>query len=118
VSLSRDEKYLVTGDDGKAVRWGTVNPLHQEGVVGRHEARIKSVCFTPDGFFAASAGDDKMIALWDVNRDEFIMRIGTHTSPVYGLAFSPDGTRLVSGEHDRSVRLYSRHRTIWGFRVD
>jgi len=118
VSLSRDEKYLVTGDDGKAVRWGTLDPLHQESVVGRHQARIKSVSFTPDGSFAASAGDDKMIALWDVNRHKLITHIGTHTSPVYALAFSPDGNRLISGEHDRSVRLYSRHRTIWGFRVD
>ncbi len=118
VSLSGDEKYLLTGDDGKAVRWGTVNPLHQEGVVGRHEARLKSVSFTPDGSFAASAGDDKMIALWDVNRGRLITHIGMHTSPVYALAFSPDGTRLISGEHDRSVRLYRRHRTIWGFRVD
>lgn len=118
VSLSPDEKYLVTGDDGKAVRWGWLDPLHQEGVVGRHEARIKSVYFTPDGSFAASAGDDKMIALWDVNRGELIMHIGTHTSPIYGLAFSPDGTQLISGEHDHSVRLYTRHRTIWGFRFD
>jgi WD40 repeat protein len=53
-----------------------------------------------------------------VNRHNLITHIGTHTSPVYALAFSPDGSRLISGEHDRSVRLYSRHRTIWGFRVD
>ena len=118
VSLSRDEKYLLTGDDGKAVRWGALDPLHQEGVVGRHEARIKSVCFTPDGSFAASAGDDKMIALWDVSSARLITQIGTHTSPVYALAFSPDGSQLISGEHDRSVRLYTRHRTIWGFRWD
>jgi WD40 repeat protein/tRNA A-37 threonylcarbamoyl transferase component Bud32 len=118
VSLSPDEKRLVTGDDGKAVRLGTLDPLHQEGVVGRHEARIKSVCFTPDGSFAASAGDDKMIALWDVNRKKIIAHIGTHTSPVYAVAFSPNGNQLISGEHDHSVRLYTRHRTISGFRFD
>ena len=118
LSLSPDEKYLVTGDDGKAVRWGTVDPLHQKGVVGRHEARIKSIAFTPDGSFAASAGDDKMIALWDVSRGKLVTRIGTHTSPIYALAFSPDGRQLVSGEHDSSVRLYTRHQTIWGFRLD
>jgi WD40 repeat protein len=65
----------------------------------------------------ASAGDDKMIALWDVGRRKLVTTIGTHTSPIYAIAFSPDGQRLISGEHDRSVRVYTRHRELWGFRL-
>jgi WD40 repeat protein len=64
-----------------------------------------------------SAGDDKTIDLWDVENRRMITRIGTHTSPVYAVAFSPDGTQLISAEHDRSVRLYTRHRSLWGFRL-
>jgi WD40 repeat protein/serine/threonine protein kinase len=118
LSLSPDGRHLVTGDDGKAVRLWAIEPLRQVGVIGRHEARIKSVAFSPDGKQVASAGDDKMVALWDVSRRTLINTIGTHTSPVYSIAFSPDGQRLVSGEHDRSVRIYTRHRTLWGFRLN
>jgi hypothetical protein len=32
--------------------------------------------------------------------------------------FSPNGRQLISGEHDHSVRLYTRHRTLWGFKLD
>jgi WD40 repeat protein len=59
-----------------------------------------------------------MIALWNVNGRKLITRIGLHTAPVYAIAFSPDGERLVSGGHDKSVRLYTRHSTLWGFRLD
>jgi WD40 repeat protein len=118
LSLSPDSRHLVTGDDGKAVRLWAIEPLRQVGVIGRHEARVKSVAFSPDGKQVGSAGDDKMVALWDVSRRALINTIGTHTSPVYSIAFSPDGQRLASGEHDRSVRLYTRHRTLWGFRLN
>ena len=118
LSLSRDGRYLTTGEDGKSVRFGTLEPLRQVAVLGRHDARVKSVAFSPDGKTVASAGDDKTIALWDVSSRKLISHIGMHTSPVYAIAFSPDGRKLVSGEHDHSVRIYTRHRSLWGFELD
>jgi WD40 repeat protein len=118
MSVSADGTYLVTGEDDRKVRLGTINPLRQIGVVGEHNARVKAVAFSPDGRYVASAGDDKMVALWDVSRRKLVTTIGTHTSPIYALAFSPDGKRLITGEHDRSVRQYTRQRTLWGFSLD
>ena len=118
VSISPDGQHFATGDDGKVIRLGTLLPLRQVAVIGQHQARIKAVAFSPDGKQLASAGDDKMIALWDVGRHKLITTIGTHTSPIYAIAFSPDGRLLISAEHDRSVRLYTRHRELWGFRLN
>ncbi len=115
LSLSTDGHYLVTGEDGKAVRLWSLEPLRELGVIGWHEARIKSVAFSPDGTRVASAGDDRTIRLWDVRGRRLITTVGTHSSPIYSIAFSPDGQRLISGEHDRSVRLYTRHLKLWGY---
>ena len=118
MSISPDGNYLVTGEDDRKVRLGTIHPLQQIGVIGEHNARVKAVTFSPDGKQVASAGDDKMVALWDVGSRKLITSIGTHTSPIYALAFSPDGRRLITGEHDRSVRQYTRRRSLWGFSLD
>ena len=118
MSLSPDGTQIVTGEDAKLVRLGTLNPLRQTAVIGQHSARVKAVAFSPDGKQVASAGDDKMIALWDVDRRKLVTTIGTHTSPIYALAFSPDGRRLMTGEHDRSVRQYTRRRSLWGISLD
>jgi WD40 repeat protein len=118
MSISPDGNYLVTGEDDRKIRLGTINPLQQIGTIGEHTARVKAVAFSPDGEHIASAGDDKMVALWDVSRRKLVTTIGTHTAPIYALAFSPDGGRLVTGEHDRSVRQYRRRRTLWGFSLN
>lgn len=118
VSFAPDGKGLVTGDDDGVVRLWSLNPLRPVAVLGRHSARIKSVCFSPDGSEVASGGDDQTICLWSVRRQTLITRIGTHAAPVLSVAFSPDGKQIACGEHDKSVRLYTRHRSLWGYRLN
>lgn len=118
VGFAPDGKRLITGDDAGVVRLWEVGPLREIAVLGRHAARIKSVAFSPDGRQVASAGDDQTIALWDVSGRRLITRIGTHTTPVLSVAFSADGKRLASGENDDSVRVYTRHKALWGHRLD
>jgi WD40 repeat protein/DNA-binding winged helix-turn-helix (wHTH) protein len=117
VTWSPDRKSLVTGGDDGTVRLFHTDPLREVKVIGQHSARIKSVAFSPDGRSVASAGDDQTIALWSVNGG-LIDRIGTHAAPVLSVAFSPDGKKLVSGENDNSVRIYTRHRALWGHRLN
>jgi WD40 repeat protein len=44
--------------------------------------------------------------------------LGQPAARVKSVAFSPDGKQLISGGHAHSVRLYTRHRALWGFRLD
>ena len=118
VSFSPDSKRLATGEDQGAVRLWSIEPLREIAVVGRHAARIKALTFSPDGRFVASASDDQTIALWEVARRRLFAQVGAHTTPILSLAFSPDGRKLASGEHDKSVRVYTRHRVLWGHRLD
>ena len=118
VSFSPDTKQVVTGEDGGTVQLWETQPLHPSTVIGHHTARIKSVAFSPDGKQVVSAGDDNVIALWDVSSRKLITRIGQHTAPVYAVAFAPDGKHIIAGGHDHSTRVYTRHRTLWGYRLD
>jgi WD40 repeat protein/serine/threonine protein kinase len=118
LSFSPDGEYLAAGDDNGKVELWNVNPLKLIAVMGRHAARVKAVAFSPDGQQVVSSSDDKTIALWNVGSRSLATRIGTHVAPVRSVAFSPDGKHIVSGEHDKSVRIHTRHRTLWGYRLD
>jgi WD40 repeat protein/serine/threonine protein kinase len=118
LSFSPDGRYLATGDDFGQVELWSVDPLERIAIIGRHAARVKAVAFSPDGKQIVSSSDDKTIALWNVGSRNLAARIGTHSAPVRSVAFSPDGKHIVSGEHDRSVRIHTRHRVLWGFRLD
>jgi WD40 repeat protein/serine/threonine protein kinase len=118
VSFSPDGKWIVTGSGDGLLQLWSASPLRLEAIIGQHAAPVKSVAFSPDSRQVASASDDQTIALWDLSRRSLITRIGSHTAPVGALTFSPDGRMLATGEQDRSVRLYTRHRILWGYRLD
>ncbi len=118
IDFSPDGEWLVTSEDEGKVRLWRASPLREEAVLGQHAARVKSVAFSPDGQQVASAGDDQAINLWDVSRRQLVTRVGTHAAPVLSVDFSPNGRKLLVGGHDKSVRLYTRHRTLWGHRLD
>lgn len=78
----------------------TPSPLLQIDT-GGHQATIKDVAFTPDGQFIVSAGDDKVIRVWDWQRGETVREIRGESGPghagkYYAMALSPDGNLLAA----------------------
>ena len=85
---------------------------------GGHMSRITGIAFTPDGKFIVSAGDDKVIRIWDWRAGKTVRTILGQSGPaeagqIYVMALSSDGRWLaaggwmkVRGEAGHHIRLY------------
>lgn len=80
---------------------------------GGHQAIIKSLAFTPDGKYLISAGDDKVIRIWDWQAQKTVRTIRSEVGvgdegKIYSLALSTDGRYLAVGGYIEGdvIRLY------------
>jgi WD40 repeat protein len=85
---------------------------------GGHMALIRSILFTPDGKQLISAGDDKVIRIWDVASGRTVRTLRGEigdglAGKIYALALSPDGKLLAAAGRmeftrpgTQSIRLY------------
>jgi WD40 repeat protein len=71
-----------------------------------HAGEVRSVVYSPDGRRLASAGQDRLVKLWDVATGGEVFSLAGHQGRVTGLAFSPDSKILASTSEDRTVRLW------------
>ncbi|HKI35235.1 MAG TPA: PQQ-binding-like beta-propeller repeat protein [Gemmataceae bacterium] len=72
----------------------------------RHEDQALGVAFAPDGKTFASAGDDRVIRLWDAATGKELRTFTGHADGVNAVAFSSDGKTLASASEDGSARLW------------
>jgi len=85
---------------------------------GGHMGIIKGLTFTPDGKEIVSAGDDKVIRVWDWQAGKTVRTIRGQAEPgdegkIYAMALSPDRRWLAAGgwmkvpqESGHVIRLY------------
>jgi WD40 repeat protein len=103
----------------RAVRlWSLKTGQHLRTLRG-HTDQVMSVCLSPDGRYALSAGGytDRTIRLWDTETGECLLVFGAEPDSPRGVnsvpkvqskrvRFSPDGRFAISGGSDASVRIW------------
>jgi serine/threonine protein kinase len=71
---------------------------------------VRSVSFSPDGQFLASASADGAIHVWNRAGGSAPRKLGEHEAAANAVAFSPDAGWIVSGSEDGTVRLWTADR--------
>jgi len=109
VVISPDGQTLAAGDqwDGSIQLWNLESMQPLAPPLRGHTARIRSLAFSPDGNLLASAGDDRIVILWDVASQKELARLFGHTQQVMSVAFSPDSKVLASAGKEGIIFLWS-----------
>ncbi|MFD9210146.1 TIR domain-containing protein [Streptomyces sioyaensis] len=90
--------------DGEAIVWRDGELQHR---LRGHVGRLWTAAAHPSRPLLATAGDDRVVRLWNPLDGRETARLTGHTSRILTVAFSPDGSLLASGGEDGTVRLWN-----------
>lgn len=62
----------------------------------------------PDTHYCFTAGKDKTVKYWDLDRRGEVAALEGHAAEVWALGLSSDGSLLVSAGADRGLRVWER----------
>ncbi len=92
-----------------------------------HTEPVRSVAFSSDGAFLASASDDHTVKVWNMNTGQLVKEFRGHGGWVRSCAFAPhrdsQPQRVVSGGFDRQAKVwnladYAENRVLGSLIVD
>jgi serine/threonine protein kinase/WD40 repeat protein len=86
---------------------GSVAALDRPGHIGT----VRSVAISHDGQFAASAGDDQTVCIWNAKSGRFLALLDGFQGRVAEVMFSHDGTRVYARDAAGALSAWSIHRT-------
>jgi len=92
--------------DGSVYRWDTRSEMPTR--IGRHEAAVYTLAFSPDGRILASSGEDGVIRLWNAADWQAGRTLRGDDGPIETIAFIPrQNTILAAGCRDGAIRFWN-----------
>ncbi|MBN3947736.1 MAG: protein kinase [Nostoc sp. NMS7] len=67
---------------------------------------VNALAISPDSNTLASASDDKIVKLWDLNTQKVLTSLLGHSHAVKSVTFSPDGQILATASDDKTIKLW------------
>ncbi|MER5638017.1 TIR domain-containing protein [Kitasatospora sp. NPDC002227] len=113
VAFTADGSVASASWDGEALLWADsvrADGVRADGAVRHrlpgHVGRLWTATVHPSRPLLATAGDDRVVRLWDTRTGHDLGRLRGHTGRILAVTFSPDGSLLASGGEDGTVRLW------------
>jgi len=105
--LSPDGRRLVLDVQGH-LRLADVESGRMVAAFGepRHQGAIHAMAVCGDGTLLASAGDDGVVFVWDVESGLLLLMLEGNPGPIHGLAFDPSGRRLAASDARGKLQLW------------
>ncbi|KAH9034948.1 WD40 repeat-like protein [Lactarius hengduanensis] len=120
---SSDARFLFTsGKDGCIIKWdlhggtklATFRKLRPGGK-GKEKAAVETpghtdavlaLALSDDGRYLASAGKDRRLGVWDVEKGEWVRGFGGHRDTISAVVFRKGTQQLYTASYDRTIKLF------------
>jgi eukaryotic-like serine/threonine-protein kinase len=108
VELLDQQRPSGTEPDLRGFEWYYLRQLPQvrNFELAGHEGAVYFTCCSLDGQLIATAGEDAMVRVYDVNTHQIRTTIETGQGDVNGVAFAPDGRTIASAGDDGTVQIW------------